>query len=62
MKLYRATDERYTQDAMDFDNEVERALAPIFDKYLERGASIRELSHIAQGTVQFVELMRIIDK
>lgn len=39
-------DFRYTQSATDFEAECYTALRPIFDRWVERGWSPRELSHI----------------
>jgi hypothetical protein len=39
-------DYRYTDEASSFEGEVYRALRPIFDRWLAKGKSPRELSHI----------------
>lgn len=59
MKLFEEN-ERFTQDAIDFDREISRAIEPIFDKYVAQGARARELENIATGAVYTISLSRII--
>jgi hypothetical protein len=55
VELY-SSDHRFTTAAAQIDDEVVGAIAPIFEKWVKAGASIRGLSHIAALAVMTVEL------
>lgn len=52
--------ERWTIVGSDLDREINAALRPIMEKWAKQGYSIREISHIAQGAVMYVEHVAII--
>jgi len=50
-----------TEISNNFANEIEAAIEPVISKYLEKGYSIRELSHEAQTVARDIELDHILD-
>lgn len=58
--LYDAND-RWTSEGNNLDNEVFKALEPIFAKYVKMGYSPREAAHVAMGTCTQLELMSVLN-
>lgn len=44
-------DDRYTEDAVEFDRQIYAALMPIFKEWSARGASLRTLAYLASASV-----------
>lgn len=44
--LYEPTTRRYTPEAIELHNTVNRVLKPLFQEYIDSGYSYREISHI----------------
>lgn len=51
----------YSKDAVQFDLELYQALMPLFKSWIDRGYSIRELSHIASLSVLDAECTLVLD-
>jgi len=49
-----------TEESQKFGIEIAKAVQPIIDAYLEKGFSIRDLSHEAQSVIRDCELDHII--
>lgn len=60
VQLYNK-DWRYTDVASTIDQEVNKALEPVFKKYMELGCSPRELSHVMGAAIIDLELMAVLD-
>lgn len=60
MKLYNEKN-GYTVEAMNFDDEVHNAVKVIFEKYIAMGCNIRELSHIAIGSISSLESETVLN-
>jgi len=50
-----------TAESQKFGIEISKAIQPIIDAYLEKGFSIRDLSHEAQSIIKDCELDHIIN-
>ena len=50
----------HTAESQEFCLKVEKAIQPVLEEYLEKGFSIRDLSHEAQSVVRDCELDHII--
>ena len=50
-----------TNKSREFGAKVEKAVQPILKEYLDKGFSIRDLSHEAQNIVRDLELEPIMD-
>lgn len=51
MKSLYEEDARYIIDAINLWNDVTKAINPIFKNYIDKGYSIRDISHVAQATI-----------
>lgn len=61
MKSLYNKDYRYTQDAMDLDQQTFLALKNIWDKFIAMGYSPREISHVMQDSVRGdLELIQLL--
>lgn len=47
---------RYTQTALDFENEIYQAIRPIMDRYIQAGFSPRDLFYLAQMAASDISL------
>jgi hypothetical protein len=52
--------EKVTQDAIALEGAAFRALGPLFIIYMEKGYTVREISHVIQGAVQLLESEKVI--
>jgi hypothetical protein len=48
--------EKYTNDANNLDDDVQEALQPILDKYLDKGYTVREIEYIMLWSVNEIGL------
>jgi hypothetical protein len=55
-------DEQYTDAGRDLDEELHKALMPIFKKYDDKGMSIRDITAIAQWVVFDVSLDTVLNR
>lgn len=60
--LFDITNHRYSQIAMELEGEADRALKPIFDKYVKMSFSPREISHIMNLSASNLECEAILTK
>jgi len=60
MKLFDK-DDRYTEDAVEFDLQVYTALMPIFKEWAALGASPRTMAYIASASVFDVHHELLLD-
>ncbi len=51
--------EKATPDAIALESVTIASLAPLFTIYMEKGYSVREISHVIQGAVQLIESERM---
>lgn len=59
-KSFFNDDKRYSDDALQLDQEVVRAVTPLFDKYHKLGYSFREIYYIITQAVNGVQLTRLL--
>jgi hypothetical protein len=65
MKIYRVTDERLAPEGQELDNKIYKALKPIFDEAISKGAVIREVSHmvmLASLDLEMENILSVIEK
>lgn len=55
-------DFRYTKDAAEIDSYVNAALRVIFEEFVARGFSPRDIAHVMQAAVTDLELSAVLDK
>lgn len=60
--LYNSTNWRYTHDGEELDKLAYYAISKIFQQFLDKGYSPREISHIIQANVSEIELEEVILK
>ena len=60
MKSLYDEKDRNTAMSVAFSGEIEGAVKPILDKYIEQGYSIRQLVHEAQAAMGFLEADHIL--
>lgn len=53
---------RYTDDGQQLDHKVNDVLRPIFDDFILKGYSPREIAHLLNGVVIQLELENVLDK
>lgn len=58
--LYRETDHRYTPEADELDRRAATVIRPLFNEFVQKGFSPREIAHILQGCVTEWELEHVI--
>ena len=51
----------HTAKSQEFGSRIEKAIQPVLKEYLDKGFSIRELSHEAQAIIRECELDHMID-
>lgn len=61
-RLFNDTDERWTEEGMALDEQLQRAIQPIVKDWIENGYSIRDIQLIAQGTILDITLSQLLDK
>ena len=49
-----------TNESQKFAEEIEAIICPVFKKYLEKGFSVRDLSHEAQSAIRDHELDHMV--
>ena len=52
---------RYTPAAIDIANDIDMALALIFNRRISEGYSPREIAHVIQGEVSSYELTHVLN-
>lgn len=60
MKSFFGKHESYTKEGLELDREIDAALKPIFDKWTAEGYTVREIAHMAHGTVISLECYRVV--
>ena len=60
MKSLYDKDCRYTNEACQFSNEIDKAIRTIFKQMVKDGFSPREISHLAQSVVMDLELDSVL--
>ena len=60
--LYNEKDDTYSEIAFKLDAEAQKAIQPIFDKYVELGYSFRQISHVILSAVWECELTNIFNR
>ena len=59
--LYREEDFRYTEEALALTGKILTVVGPIFNDYLAKGYSLREISHVVQSAVGEIELDAVLE-
>jgi len=62
MKHLFNDDDRYTDEALSLDAEIQHVMTPIIKKYFDKGYSVRDIEYILHGTVTCVCLDKIMDE
>lgn len=60
MKSIYGKQESYTKEASELDREIDKALRPIFDKWIADDYPVREIAHVAYGAVISIECYRVV--
>lgn len=60
MKTLYDKNGKYTHETNHFELRIENAIRDIFNEYVDKGYSPRELSHLAQSAVYQLELMAML--
>jgi hypothetical protein len=58
--MWRDGNYNWTDDARALSREVQDALRPILDKYVEMGYSPRDISHIMASDIQSLECYKVV--
>jgi hypothetical protein len=54
--------DKYTEESRVLDQKASDLLEPLFKEYIEKGYSIREISHVIHSAVNYVEIMLVSTK
>lgn len=60
MKNIYDENDRYTLEANRLDEEVRALILPLFERYVREGWSVRQISHLMQGTIYELELRAML--
>lgn len=52
---------RWTPEASALDTRIHEALQPLFEEYVAKGYSPREISHVVHGASMQLELMAVLN-
>lgn len=58
-KIYNENDS-FSDTAQEIEREFYHLVKPLFDRWIAEGYSIRELSHLLQGSISEMEIMTVI--
>lgn len=50
-RLFRETDEKWTEEALQLENELFKVIKPIFNKYVKKGYSVRDMQLVMEGAI-----------
>ncbi|KKL50875.1 hypothetical protein LCGC14_2301140 [marine sediment metagenome] len=60
--LFNEKYDSYNKDGNSLDNQINKAVKPMFKEWAEKGYSLREISHIALQTIMTLECENILIK
>lgn len=62
MKSVYDENDRYGVDANRLDQATHQLLKPLFEEWVKNGFSVRQISHVMQGSVIDLELTHMLDQ